>query len=224
MSLAKITLQGLEIFLNYENKSLFDLLTVPEGIVKNDLVDNIMLECGEFETLYADPDFMRSAIGAWSNKHQRTFLKWVGALNIEYAPLENYDRQENWTDVTDADTTNTLNSTVTANNSANDTNSSNGTNSKNVAAYDTTSFSPSDQVIDSSTTQSTSTAQSTSADASTGSGTEDINFEHTGRIHGNIGVTTSQQMLEQELEVARFNIIDEITKLFMSELCVAVYD
>jgi hypothetical protein len=212
MSLAKITLQGLEIFLNYENKSLFDLLTVPEGIVKNDLVDNIMLECGEFETLYADPDFMRSAIGAWSNKHQRTFLKWVNALNIEYSPLENYDRQENWTDETDANTTNTLNSTV-------DSSSTSGGESKtNIAAYDSSNYSPSDQVTDS------NTASNTSTDASTGAGTENIDFEHTGRIHGNIGVTTSQQMLEQELEVARFNIVDEITKLFMSELCIAVYD
>lgn len=212
MSLAKITLQGLEIFLNYENKSLFDLLTVPEGIVKNDLVDNIMLECGEFETLYADPDFMRSAIGAWSNKHQRTFLKWVTALNIEYAPLENYDRQENWTDETDANTTNTLNSTVSS------SSTSGGESKTNIAAYDSSSYSPSDQVTDS------NSASNTSTDASNGAGTENIDFEHTGRIHGNIGVTTSQQMLEQELEVARFNIIDEITKLFMSELCVAVYD
>lgn len=212
MSLAKITLQGLEIFLNYENKSLFDLLTVPEGIVKNDLVDNIMLECGEFETLYADPDFMRSAIGAWSNKHQRTFLKWVNALNIEYAPLENYDRQENWTDETDANTTNTLNSTVSS------SSTSGGESKTNIAAYDSSSYSPSDQVTDS------NSASNTSTDASNGAGTENIDFEHTGRIHGNIGVTTSQQMLEQELEVARFNIIDEITKLFMSELCVAVYD
>lgn len=212
MSLAKITLQGLEIFLNYENKSLFDLLTVPEGIVKNDLVDNIMLECGEFETLYADPDFMRSAIGAWSNKHQRTFLKWVTALNIEYAPLENYDRQENWTDETDANTTNTLNSTVSS------SSTSGGESKTNIAAYDSSSYSPSDQVTDS------NSASNTSTDASNGAGTENIDFEHTGRIHGNIGVTTSQQMLEQELEVARFNIIDEITKLFMSELCIAVYD
>lgn len=212
MSLAKITLQGLEIFLNYENKSLFDLLTVPEGIVKNDLVDNIMLECGEFETLYADPDFMRSAIGAWSSKHQRTFLKWVNALNIEYAPLENYDRQENWTDETDANTTNTLNSTVSS------SSTSGGESKTNIAAYDSSSYSPSDQVTDS------NTASNTSTDASNGAGTENIDFAHSGRIHGNIGVTTSQQMLEQELEVARFNIIDEITKLFMSELCVAVYD
>jgi len=212
MSLAKITLQGLEIFLNYENKSLFDLLTVPEGIVKNDLVDNIMLECGEFETLYADPDFMRSAIGAWSNKHQRTFLKWVNALNIEYAPLENYDRQENWTDETDANTTNTLNSTV------NSSSTSGGESKTNIAAYDSSSYSPSDQVTDS------NSASNTSTDASNGAGTENIDFEHTGRIHGNIGVTTSQQMLEQELEVARFNIIDEITKLFMQELCIAVYE
>lgn len=50
------------------------------------------------------------------------------------------------------------------------------------------------------------------------------NNEHRGRVHGNIGVTTSQQMLTQELEVQRFNLINEITDIFITEFCVLVYD
>ena len=55
-------------------------------------------------------------------------------------------------------------------------------------------------------------------------GNEDTEDVHTGRIHGNIGVTTSQQMLQSELDLARFNIIQEITNLFMVELCIMVYE
>ena len=47
---------------------------------------------------------------------------------------------------------------------------------------------------------------------------------HTSRIHGNIGVTTSQQMLEQELEVApKLNIIDYIVQSFKNRFCLLVY-
>lgn len=43
-------------------------------------------------------------------------------------------------------------------------------------------------------------------------------------IHGNIGVTTSQQMLESELEVApKLNIINYITESFKKRFCLLVY-
>ena len=44
-----------------------------------------------------------------------------------------------------------------------------------------------------------------------------------GRAHGNIGVTTSQQMLQSELDIARWNIYEQITDLFLSEFCIMVY-
>ena len=47
---------------------------------------------------------------------------------------------------------------------------------------------------------------------------------HTSRIKGNIGVTTSQQMLEQELEVApKLNIINYIVDSFKKRFCLLVY-
>ena len=49
------------------------------------------------------------------------------------------------------------------------------------------------------------------------------NNVRTGRAHGNIGVTTSQQMLESEIEIARFNLYDEISNLFLSEFCIYTY-
>ena len=47
---------------------------------------------------------------------------------------------------------------------------------------------------------------------------------HTSRIRGNIGVTTSQQMLEQELEIApKLNIINYIVDSFKKRFCLLVY-
>ena len=232
MSVAKITLMGQEIWLQKNNHSVFDLLTLPDGIEKDNVVDNIVLECGEFETLYSDPYFMRSAIGVWSNKHYRTFEKWINALNLEYNPLENYDRQEDWTDTGDEntkvkftdDTTTETDSSTTSEGSSNQ----NGNTEDLVSAFDSSSYQESEKhVIDTDedhTDEVTSNTTLTNDSEQNTEGEKDTIDKHTGRIHGNIGVTTSQQMLQAELDIARFNIIQEITNLFMTELCICVYE
>lgn len=45
----------------------------------------------------------------------------------------------------------------------------------------------------------------------------------TGRAWGNIGVTTSQQMLESELSISAWNLYEQITDLFVQEFCIMVY-
>ena len=232
MSIAKITLTGQEIWLQKNNQSVFDLLSLPEGIDKDNVVDNIILECGEFETLYSDPYFMRSAIGTWSNKHYRTFEKWIAALNLEYNPLENYDRQEDWTDTGDEntktkftdDTTAETDSSTTSEGSSNQ----NGNTEDLVSAYDSNTYQESEKhVIDTDedhTVEVPSNTKLTNDSEQNTEGEKDTIDKHTGRIHGNIGVTTSQQMLQSELDIARFNIIQEITNLFMTELCICVYE
>ena len=63
------------------------------------------------------------------------------------------------------------------------------------------------------------TAETESGDKS--SVTQNI---HQGRIHGNIGVTTSQQMIKSEREdVALFNFIDEVSYLYAEKLCILLY-
>lgn len=232
MSLAKITLIGQETRLKMENKSVFDLLTLPDGIDRNTCIDNIILECGEFETLYSDPFFMRAAIGTWSTKHYRTFEKWITALNLEYNPLENYDRQENWTDTgnkqntldfEDDTTTTTTGKTTTEGSSQ-----QNGFTEDQVSAFDSNSYQESEKhVIDTDENHEdevNSTNEMKNSSKQNTEGNEDTEDVHTGRIHGNVGVTTSQQMLQSELDISRFNIIQEITNLFMVELCIMVYE
>ena len=46
---------------------------------------------------------------------------------------------------------------------------------------------------------------------------------HSGRIHGNIGVKTTQSMILEEIDVSRFNIYDEIANLFLQELTIYTY-
>ena len=222
---------GLQQALTLKNQTLFDNMNLPAGIDKDTVVDNILLEGSDFEVLYPDPDFMRAAIGTWSNKHYRTFEKWINALNIEYAPLENYDRQEDWTDTLDSDTTNTNvdttteNTDTTVNTTGEQTDS--GSVENTVSAFDADTYQPAEK---SDTDNTTNTSTDTSSDVDfthnstiTDTGTKDDTTVHTGRIHGNVGVTTSQQMLQSELDIARFNIVQQITDLFLTEFCIMIY-
>lgn len=232
MSLAKITLIGQETRLKMENKSVFDLLTLPDGIDRNTCIDNIILECGEFETLYSDPFFMRAAIGTWSTKHYRTFEKWINALNLEYNPLENYDRQEDWTDTGDENTkvkfTDETSTETDSSTTSEGSSNQNGNTEDLVSAFDSNSYQESEKHVsdtnENHTDGVTSNSTFTNDSEQNTEGEKDTIDKHTGRIHGNIGVTTSQQMLQSELDISRFNIIQEITNLFMVELCIMVYE
>lgn len=207
MSSAKVTLLAMNTFFANANDDLFSGLTLPEGLAKNTLTNNILLQGGEFEVLYSDPFFLQNAISIWADREQATFQRWVDALAIEYAPLENYDRHEDWTDTLDSDGTSRTTGT-------NDT-GTNGTVTTDVSAYDSTGYQPKEKVTTSETIDNDTTENNTS--------TLDNEGVHTGRIHGNVGVTTSQQMLEAELDLGYWNIYSRITDMFLKEFCIMIY-
>ena len=80
------------------DKSLFDRMVIPTQLDKEVLVDNILLECNELQILYTDWNFLESAITAWSKKSNVSWQKIADTLELEYNPIENYDRVESWTD------------------------------------------------------------------------------------------------------------------------------
>jgi len=240
MSKAKFTLIGTYQYYHNAGGDLFELMDLPTGINKDTLCSNILLQGGEFEVQHGNPQFIHNAIGIWSKAWKDSFQRWVDALAIEYAPLENYDRMEHWTDEKDltnnvdatgssnsvgtADTTNTINSTVE------DTINSTVENTK--SAYDSNAYQPNEknttastEVIDTDTTEvtDTDTTDRTNTTLSSDTVINDDN-EHNGRIHGNIGVTTSQQMLNQELDLGYWNLYQRITQLFLQEFVIPVYE
>ena len=243
MSSAKITTVGFYQYMNAYNNDLFGLLNLPPGINKDTLVNNIMLRGGEFEVVYSNPDFYKSAIGLWSNKHYRTFEKWINALNIDYNPLENYDRMEEWSDSGSRTNTGTVSdSGIRKNTGTQSTESSgkdnfkgsgNSTSSDEISAYNSNSFQndKKNTTNSSNSSETNTTANNTRTDnlSESNSNTrtdnlyEKTNSDRKGRAHGNIGVTTSQQMLQSELDIAKWNIYEQITDLFLSEFCIMVY-
>lgn len=54
-------------------------------------------------------------------------------------------------------------------------------------------------------------------------GKSESTSKHEAHIYGNIGVTTSQQMLEEERRVVQFNVISYIIDSFKSRFCILIY-
>ena len=203
MSTVKLTLIGLY---NYD-PTLFDNMIMPAGIDKSLLVDNILIRSGDFESLYGDPGFIKDAVGIWSRKWNRTFKKWFDALNLDYDPISNYDRHEEWqTDDTGSQSSQSTDSS---------TSHISGTSTDKVSAYN------SNTLVDD---KSNTTGSTSGATANTNLSGSHANKElKKGRAWGNIGVTTSQQMLQSELDIASWNLYEHITDIFLSEFIIPVF-
>ena len=95
MATAKWTLLGMY---NYDN-TIFNEMILPAGIDGDLLKQSLLIEKGEFEVLFPDPDFMKNAIKVWSAKWFRTFSEWLKGTQAEWNPIYNYDRyEEGWDD------------------------------------------------------------------------------------------------------------------------------
>ena len=235
MSMATMTIAGMYNF----KDGLFDNLKLPDGINKEDVVIQILLDGSNFEILYSDFKFMQDAIGLWSNTWYRTFEKWQKALSLEYNPIENYNRIEDWTD----SSVNKMNRNYVENrNSSNSMRSDRNlqsvtkktgtdTNLHNVSPYDSGAYVADSQDVaninNKSETADTGAVSTNGTDSgtvtNTGNDSSNTDSIHTGRTHGNIGVTTSQQMLEAELKISRFNLIKQISDVFIKDFCIMVY-
>jgi len=336
MSLAKITLWGMYQHGVDTQDDLFKNWDLPADMDADLLKDNILLKGADFEVLYASFPFMQNAIKIWSDKHYHTFERWLKALAIDYNPLENYDRMEEWQDgsnrnksgnrndiqnrinaltsselaqhgETKTDASSSMEATgrtegregtetdqhlQTAKKTDAETSNANSVNTSNsdtthgstmehqTSAFNSSTYAPKDKDIltGDNTSNDAGSATATvggrtgsgeetqsglenknSAETGTanditsrsGSGSESLSGNearsktdagnesltsagndkeseqqssiHTGRMHGNIGVTTSQQMLEAEWQVAKLNIYEEAADLFLTELCIYTY-
>ena len=229
MATAKITLASFYTWFDTAvvKDDLFKNLELPEGIDKDTLVGNILMRGGELEVMYSDPNFFQSLIGIWSKKWYRTFDKWVKALAIEYSPLENYDRMEEWQDTRNNHGSETTSGTLgrTTSDSLSRSGSDGNTTTTSVSAYDSSSYQPSNQVVSSGTNGFTDTGSGSVNDTTSGSTTTSFGegAHHTGRVHGNIGVTTSMELLESELKISEWNLYEHITDLFLSEFVIPIY-
>lgn len=209
MAHAKITLIG---FHKYSGGHIWDKLVLPKGIDKETLCNNIMMEFGEDEVFYSDISFFTDAVGVWSKKWYRTIERWVKLINTEYEPLWNIDRFEDVTDTPDITTTATGNAHSTDNTHSTDT--ADNVHSRNTYDDDTWHETDKDESTDINTSDSVSEVYDSSTSHTGGS------QKHKGHYYGNGGVTSSQKLFNEEKEVVKFNVYNEIAELFARDLLI----
>lgn len=196
--------------------SIFDNMQLPSGVDKQKVIDSILMDCMELEILYPDPDAVKNMIGIWSRREADTWQRIYNASLAEYNPIENYDRHQ-----TDSkEETHSGNDVTTGTSNETGSGQLSDDNIQKYAAFDSGSLSPQ--------TQDTRTASNSSTQTQTVSNTlahgEKIGETFTSYIHGNIGIITSQQMLESELALApKLNIINYIVNSFKMRFCILVY-
>lgn len=224
MSSAKLTLIGFTDYLSQYHIDLWDQMLLPEGIEKDVLVNNILMNGGEFEVLYSNPEMLRGFIGFWCRRNYRTFQKWIDALNTEYQPLWNYDRHEEWTDEETGESSLIHGAKNTQTNNLTETVEFDSETEGKRSAMDASTYQPYDQSIVDADTETKNTGTITNQSSGTDTNSRDLSSEHSGHMYGNIGIVSSQEMLQQELNIAAWNIYEHITDLFIRDFTIPVYE
>lgn len=217
------------------NPSLFLELELPDGVSKDTVIDNLLMETAELEVLYPNPYFMQAAIGTWSFKELPVWKKLYETTVLKYDPIHNYDRKEKWTESENIDKEEVSqrrgsSSTETdGNTTQNRSGSGTVDTSHYVSAYNETDFTPTakdseNQNASSSANQQDSASIDTSESSSgSASNSEKRNSERNVDVSGSTGFYTKQKMIEQEREVAIFNVIDHIISSFKNRFCLLIY-
>ena len=125
-------------------------------------------------------------------KYGGKWIKEYATLSLQYNPINNYDMTEQ---MTNDITTHQFGHTNTR------TDNTNETTETEKAGFNSSTYSPVDKV-------STKGNAGTVADVETGTNTDTRNYRLT--RSGNIGVTTSQQMVESERKLWLWNFFDDV--------------
>lgn len=202
-------------------------MVLPPEVDRETLIDNLLLETGELELLYSRPESLKAMIAVWSKKQLPIWTKLEETLHFDYNPIHNYDRTETHSDLETRDLAGTNDRTYSSRqNRDNTTNVTQDEDSKlSKAAYDSGAMVDAEGTTDSRTSMQVDAETVNRSDTdntdSTDTGTVKHDFEM--RALGNIGVTTTQQMIEQERELRKFNIYDYIIREFKDRFCILVY-
>ena len=162
---------------------LFDDITLPSGMDKTTVVNQIMLDNGLLEVVYPEHDLLKGLIKAHFLARQLDYQRLWDAVSQTYNPLYNLDRKNTLTEKTERSENTTGNTTSNTNQST----------EQKVSAFDSSTYQPSEQM-------SGNTSDNT--DAKTDTQGQDV---HTLESHeeGSIGVITPQDMLRREFNIRK---------------------
>ena len=187
--------------------TIFDGLTLPVGASKQTLIDTIITSYSDLCLVYPSAPIMGFVIRTWSNQHKDSWQRIWDALNADYNPIENYDRHEDIKDTEDNLISHTAQDSGTVSSNANNTNK--------VTSFDTNTLSTTDASEQIGATDAVNDHTETSDHRK--------QYTHLNHTHGNIGVTTNQQMIDAELHLRANTFYDIVANEFKEEFLLQIY-
>lgn len=221
--MAQSTLSLLGIY-NYDDSVLDDLALPPElEASRETIINNLLLESAELEILFPEPNTLKSAIKFWSRKCLPVWQELYDSTQYEYNPIWNKDGT--FTELETRNLAGSSSNTETRNlaGSSKDSGSGSGT-----TEYDVFGYNSETAAHESKTTESNSYSRKGSS-KQTGTIADQGNTSDTGTIRrdrteqGNIGITSTQELIEKQRAVVEFNIMNRIIKDFIARFCILVY-
>lgn len=220
----------------FQLEDIFSGVSVPEPLDPEDVKSAIMLKCGLLAPVYAEPSTFREMCTFWFKSHRWNIEHLINIILAEYSPIENFDRYEHVTtdragkEVLSGSDTNTASGSDSLTHGKTIT-TQHGHNIENqVSAFNSSTYSNSEKEIHSGSDVDSVTGSDTTNYGKIDTNTYGKNTDTTGKevttshLHGNIGVTTNQQMINQELELLKsFNIYEWIASRFEDDLFLTVY-
>lgn len=197
-----ISLDGIMSYLENIGTPLFSAVSLPSGIDRDTLVNTIYQDGAEFGIIYPEPTFFRNRVNAWFLTKYKTFEKWYNVLNMDYNPIENYDRMEAWSDTGTISDTGSRTDTGTSHDTTESATDLTGVTGLQTSKNGTTSGTNGETIngTSSETTSDTSRKQTdtTGTDTIAENKTETIDQDGTSR-------TVTDATTETETKVSAFN-------------------
>lgn len=223
---------------------LFKDAELPESVNYKDLAGTIIVRFGTCPVMVSRTEQFKYMSDLFFRTHYDNFSRVADAMLVDYSPLENYDRQEEWTDKNMGTRKNSGTQTDSGGNGGTldktgkdktmSQDSGNDAMTHEVSAYNVTTYSQA---------YKDTTNYGKKFESEIDYGSRDITdyhhrytreddlqqkdsytTKHKARIHGNIGVTTSQQMLQAEIDLRiKNNVYDMIASQWADTMLLSTW-
>lgn len=199
------------------DSSIFDYMQLPNNVEPEIVKNRILMKCANLACMYTNPDFVKVAIKIWSESHYWTWDKLQKTTEFVYNPIWNKDGTITETHEYGA-------RSVTENRGQRQTTENRGqrenTSEDEIAGFNSAEYSNADKSTVTDAAAVDSTTEAAAVDSTSEAAREDT---ITREEKGNIGITTTQQMIKEEREISDFSIYDYIAEDFKKEFCILVY-
>lgn len=186
--------------------NFFDDADIDSRLDKEEIKMAILERCGTLLPLYTNSEMFKTFSDSFFKQRKNIIAKLIDTTELDYNPIDNYNRVEEINRKYDEANENTTKTDGTS--------TRNSDQESKVSAYDSDDYLPKEKVNGTSTdTDKTDTK---------GTGKNNITEKITNVTKGNIGVTTTQQMIEAERKVVTFSVYNWIAIEFEQHFFICV--